>query len=178
MNAKPLFTEDKSDIVAYYCSKCRIVKQTKEQADECCTPPAPILCDCGNQVEKYRPICASCAEQKRTEKFNALPCVEWDGVTPLTLYGSDDYFFDFQSIADYAEDRNIKPADLKLLLCEPNYAGQVETDYWEDNLPEDGDFTDIVSDEISAALAALNKAIGQNKTVLSWSASDKRILLN
>jgi|GEM_PF-4850365 len=178
MNAKPLFTEDKADIVAYFCSECRIVKQTEEQADTCCVPPKPVLCDCGNEVEIHRSICSSCSDKNQIEKFNALPVVEWNGMTPLVLHNSDTYFFDLESIEEYADENNIKTSDLNLVLCEPNYASQVESDYWEDDLPQDQDFNEVVSFEVVRALAALNEAIGHNKTVLSWSEGSKRVLLN
>lgn len=178
MNAKPLFTEDKTDVVAYYCSKCRIVSKTKEQAEDCCMPPKPVFCDCGNEVEIHRSVCSSCSDKKRIEQFNALPLAEWDCITPLVLHSSDTYFFDLESIGEYADENNVKISDLNLVLCEPNYASQVESHYWEDALPQDQNFNEVVSFEIVQALVALNDAIGHNKTVLSWSEGNKKVLIN
>lgn len=50
MDAKPLFTDDREEIVAYFCSKCRVVKQTEQQAEECCKPLPGRFCHCGVEI--------------------------------------------------------------------------------------------------------------------------------
>jgi len=59
MNASPLFTENKEDVVAYFCSECRNVAQNKELAEGCCKPS---LCDCGVEIHKYSTTCDKCRE--------------------------------------------------------------------------------------------------------------------
>ena len=46
MDAKPLYTEDKKDIVAHFCGECRLVKKSFKDAEDCCIPK---LCKCGNE---------------------------------------------------------------------------------------------------------------------------------
>lgn len=47
MDAKPLFTKERDDVVAYFCSTCRIVRGTQSDAEQCCTA---IICKCGAKV--------------------------------------------------------------------------------------------------------------------------------
>ncbi len=69
MDAKPLFTEDKKDVVAHFCGKCRIVKASLEDAEDCCKPK---LCDCGKEVRKYYSVCDVCLNISQIKKEKDL----------------------------------------------------------------------------------------------------------
>ncbi|EGR5854691.1 hypothetical protein RGL65_004405 [Vibrio parahaemolyticus] len=78
MNAKPLFTEDREHVVAYFCSKCRIVKSTEADAEQCCRDRH---CDCGAKIEeRYKSSCDKCQREKfRAEKksrISKMPIVQ------------------------------------------------------------------------------------------------------
>ena len=62
-------------------------------------------------------------------------------------------------------------ADLRLVICEPNYVRQLEPDYCCDELPDDGD----VPDEVAEAMEAFNTAVAG--IVLSWSPGKKALAL-
>jgi hypothetical protein len=84
------------------------------------------------------------------------------------------YFFHEDEMLEYidlynedceCEEDHITVDSLMLYICEPNYARQVEEDYWEDALGEGGE----LPDEINTKLEALNEAIREYKQPLSWS---------
>lgn len=112
-------------------------------------------CDCGNIHEKGRTKCNACIAKSQREKYNNLPFEEWDGLTPLVLFRDDQYFFDEDSIEEYCEENNVKFEDLMLVICEPNNYYQINSDYWEDILPED----DNIDPKLEEKLKELNKFI-------------------
>jgi hypothetical protein len=92
---------------------------------------------------------------------------KWDGETPLCLFDSDTFFWNADDIEYYCEDHDIKADDLKLVICEPVYAREVDPEeFYFDDLPEDN--KDEVPKELAAAFEELNKKILDYKTPLSW----------
>lgn len=127
--------------------------------------------DCKAPTTKGWTHCDSCRAKRRHERYLALPLVEWDGVTPLCTHDGDDYFFDLESIYEQCNDWETSAANLDLVVCEPAYLREIDTEYWQDDLPEDGD----LPEPIASALAALNKAIRDYKQPISWWAGKKRV---
>ena len=122
-------------------------------------------CDgCGSPCEKSRIRCVSCQKKTDDERYAALPFQEWDGDTPLAIFGSDDYFFDLDDVEMYCDTHDCAPEDLQLVLCNPNNLSEIDSDYWCDDLPEDGD----LPPEIEKALAALNSTIREYGKAVSW----------
>jgi hypothetical protein len=81
MNAIELFHADGKPCGIYHCEKCRIVKRTKEEADECCLPR---ICDCGAECAQYYTVCDDCRRKKdiarERARFDAAEKVTtWDG---------------------------------------------------------------------------------------------------
>lgn len=131
-------------------------------------------CDkCGAEI-LVNSYCHHCHEKSRIEKFKSYELVEWDGEQPFAIFDTDEYFFDFDSFADYVTDNELNQNDLQLVLCEPNYMREVETDYWEDKFPEGGDDS-CIPDDILSALETLNELISNKKEILSWYQGNKRI---
>lgn len=132
-------------------------------------------CECGRGlVEKSWIACELCKSEKDHQRYLDLPLIEWDGKTPLCDDLSDTYFFDEGEIADYCEANEIKEEDLRLLICEPQYAYKLDAeDIYQDLLPEDGE----VPDEIKSAFDELNKRIAAYKQPLSWIPGKGRVLL-
>lgn len=107
MNAKPLFTEDKKDTVAYFCSKCRIVKATEQQANDCCKP---LLCRCGEELPNAWSSCDKCREADSLLKLKEAltkatrvqsPTADW--VYSDSTHKKDGYF-EFCNIGEVFED--------------------------------------------------------------------------
>lgn len=103
-----------------------------------------------------------------------LELVAWDGVTALTLYRGDQYFWDAESLYDWAESHDLKVSELDLVLCVPNRAREVDTDYWCDELSEDGELPTWLED----ALKSFNEVIcAHENEPLSWTAGNQRVVL-
>jgi hypothetical protein len=125
-------------------------------------------------MEKSYTKCADCRGKANLERYLAMPFQEWNELTPLTLYNDDTYFWNKEEVLYYCEEENIKPESLKLVICVPQYAPEIEADqYCEDFLPEDTSVDDIDS-ELAEAFEALNKVIRQKETPLSWCAGKHR----
>lgn len=127
------------------------------------------VCQCGNVHPKVSTLCDSCRAKKDAERFDAMPVVEWDEVTPVVVFNDDRYFFDLESVLDYMAD--LEPnSDLRLCLCGPIRLHYVSEDNWCDDLPEDGELPDAVQ----AKLDELNAAIKEAGPV-SWTEGSQRI---
>lgn len=110
-------------------------------------------CDCGNVMRKGWIKCDLCRAKSELESYKKLPFKDWDCTTPLVIYRDDRYFFDKDDILDYCDENDINPADLLLIICEPNYLRPICADYWDDELSEDQDLPDDVQkliDQINA----------------------------
>jgi len=121
--------------------------------------------DCGAMVSKTYLMCPACADKKSHARYLAMPNKEWDGKTPLVLHNDDRYFFDWDEVVEYAEDVECKPESLPLVICEPVHLRTLDYDYWEDELPEDGELPTSVAE----AVDALNKVICEQEPV-AWTA--------
>jgi hypothetical protein len=128
---------------------------------------------CGKPIVKSYLYCDDCRHKRDTAKYEAMPAAPWDGHQMIFADACGEYFPDLESFLDNCDDEN-EPADLRPILCEPNYAHHVDPDYWADNMTEDGD----LPPELEAALDALNKVIRDGNFVLSWSPGKTRLLLD
>lgn len=128
-----------------------------------------IKCECGSIREKSYTICEECRRKKSNERYAALPFVEWDRDTPLTEWDGDKYFFSEEDIAEYCEEHEINPSELRLVVCTPNYLHPVYGDNWSDELPEEGELPPA----IEKLVKELNEAIKKEGPV-SWSQGKQR----
>lgn len=119
---------------------------------------------CGAVAPKGRVKCDPCGAKSAHERYLKLPFKEWDGLTPLCLFGDDQYFFDSYDIDEYCENNEVSAEELELVICEPNYYTQIDFDYWTDILPEDRE----VDEELVKKVDELNAFIEQLKPA-SWS---------
>ena len=129
-------------------------------------------CECG-EVHNIRGYCNNCRNKKMDAKYAAMQRVEWDGSSPLVIFDSDTYFFDADELAEYCDEHDCKPSELRLCHCKPNFARLMESDYWEDILTEDGD----IPDALEAALNNLNDVIAKCPP-LSWSQGDTAAIVS
>ena len=122
-----------------------------------------VPCDrCGAPTPRGYTQCRDCRELTYIAKYEAMPRAEWDGEAMLYSEARDQYYSTPDDAAEDLEDDQTL-ADLRLVICEPNYVRQIESDYCCDELPEDGD----VPDEVMDAIEAFNAAVAG--IVLSWS---------
>lgn len=126
-----------------------------------------IVCpDCGKACPKSYIRCSDCIEKKAIERYKALECKEWDGKTPLYSDRDDKYFFNEQELTDYLEDSFDVESDMKslrLVICEPVYLREIDTDHFCDELADDGELPEAVTD----ALDNLNAVI-RDEDPVSW----------
>jgi hypothetical protein len=97
------------------------------------------------------------------ERFDSFPRAEWDGKAWLYSEAQDKYYPNPAEAEDALEEGETL-ADLRLVICNPNYVRQIDTEYFCDDLPED---SDDVPPEVEAAMEAFNEAVAG--IVLSWS---------
>jgi hypothetical protein len=130
-------------------------------------------CSCGKLMTRMYTKCESCIRKQVVNTYDNLPFKEWDGVEPVCLYGGDEYFFSPDDVEWYLEDNELKPEDIMLVICEPNYLQAISSDYWEDVLHEDQD----IPDELKKLVEEVNKYIESSKPI-SWSPGKTRTIFN
>ncbi|MGN6589324.1 MAG: hypothetical protein ACTHKE_03430 [Sphingomicrobium sp.] len=129
-----------------------------------------VRCACGGLAEKPWTACDPCRVKNDIERYNRMPKREWDGSTMLYSDAADRYFQDYEEVVDHLRDRAdedppITVDDLRLTICEPNIAREIDgNDHFCDDLPEDGE----IPAELEAAFEALNAVI-RKLPPLSWS---------
>jgi len=122
-----------------------------------------VICsDCGEPTPKGYTICKSCREVKAIKRYEAREHKQWDRKTPLYSETADRYFFSEDDLLDYIDLRG-DIQSLRLLICESIYLREVDEDYFNDELPEDGE----LPEDVSNVLEDLNKVIRNQKPV-SW----------
>lgn len=123
--------------------------------------------DCGDVFPQgYSTCCATCRQKRDVARYNERPRAKWDGKAMLYSEALDKFFDTPEDAMDYAyleDDENPMPLeDMRLVICEPDYARTIDSDYWQDQLPDDGE----LPAEIEDALAEFNEAI--SGVLLSW----------
>jgi hypothetical protein len=107
------------------------------------------------------------------ERYQAMPFKEWDGETPLTLADDDRYFFSEDDLVSYLDEQDPDADDVRLVICEPNYASEIDEDHFVDDLPPDQGL-DEVYPELAAAIEKVNELIRKKEKPLSWGAGKYR----
>ena len=111
---------------------------------------------CETLIDKHSFIfCDACMKEKDLAKFEARPKAAWDGKAMLFSDAHDEYFSDLEEAEDFASREGVALADLRLVICEPHFLRELDTENWVDDLPEDGE----LPDDVQTALDALNAAI-------------------
>ena len=114
---------------------------------------------CGAPTLKSYTHCDDCRAKRAQARFDALPQAPWDGKQMVYSESHDEYYASPEDAEDESEDSAER---LGLVLCEPNYVRQLDTDDFADDLPEDGE----APDELLAAIDAFNAAT--EGLILSW----------
>ena len=111
---------------------------------------------CG-EVAELRSFCRSCQNALDIEKYNAMPREPWDGTAMIYSDAKDQYFSDPEEALDALEEGETLEG-LRLVICEPNYLHELDSETWVDELPEDGELPDAVQSALDALNAAIRKA--------------------
>ena len=125
-----------------------------------------MVCECGNVHEKTWTKCQACRDAASLERYLAMQERPWDDGDPLYSDACDMYFFSPEELVDYVLDEPDRTYEsLRLRLCKPNHPRQIDgTEYFSEDLPEDGDLPAQLAD----AFEALNAVI-REQGPLSWS---------
>jgi hypothetical protein len=175
MSAIELFKADGKSAEVFYCSQCRIVHRTQEEAEFC---HGERICACGKKIESIhsRQIkCSDCdglewkeKERKReAERFEAAIKIKAADYSGEHVYCGDSYYDSVDEAIDQflegqepdyiwaCQDKSLPTVDLEDITC--NLI---------DNMWEDADTSDLNGiDELEAALTAFNEA---NKSIRMW----------
>lgn len=129
-------------------------------------------CDeCGGTYG-VRSWCDACHQKRRRDAWLAMPVVEWDGEQMIAVYDGDEFFSDPDEFLEWCDNEGIEdPGSIMLVATEGSFLREVDMDYWQDDLPEDGD----LPGEIADALHELNKVINAQKKPHCWRPVNKRI---
>ena len=120
---------------------------------------------CGELFERNA-YCRPCHAKKEIEKYNAMPRKKWDGVGMLYSDTQDRYFYGWDDVDDYCASEEFTPESLRLIICEPTYATEIDpTEHYCDDLPDEGE----IPDSLQNAFDGLNDFIREEKIILSWS---------
>lgn len=126
--------------------------------------------ECGVACPKSRIRCDACQAKATRARFDALPLVtEYD--YPLALFDGDEYFFDSDELESYCDSREIDPESLMLVTCKPQSLREIDADYWESELPEDGELPKAIAD----ALDTFNAVIREHGQAVSYLPDNKRV---
>ncbi|MEM6853010.1 MAG: hypothetical protein AAF593_01210 [Planctomycetota bacterium] len=126
---------------------------------------------CDAVVPKQKLYCDDCLAKRDRDRWEALPCVEWDGQAPLCTFDSGHYFFHEDELCSYLDGLD-DPGEAMLVACRPDYGPVIDSRIFEDHLPEDDDFS--VPPMVQQAMTDLNKLIRGNGPYCWW-ADDVRV---
>jgi hypothetical protein len=129
------------------------------------------VCECGKPCEKGWIKCIDCRDKADDERFRSFPKQAWDEKIPITLFRGDDYFFDREQLEEWCEEHEITPSEVQLVICKPNYAREINNDFYGDDLPDDSSLEDVAPG-LAEKIAEVNKYIYDNRPILSWSPSN------
>lgn len=125
---------------------------------------------CQQPTKKSYTKCHKCRDISAAERFEVMPEAEWDGKSMVYSDILEKYYSEPEDALDDLPDGG-SLSELRLIICEPNYARKIDEDYFCDEMTEDGD----LPDEVVSAMIAFNTAI--DGITLSWSPGKCRLKL-
>jgi hypothetical protein len=123
---------------------------------------------CGN-IYQRNAYCLPCHKRKEIECYNVKPKKPWDGQSPLYSHVYDMWFNEISEIEEYCEEHECIVDDLRLSIGEPVYMREIDSDYWEEDLPEEQHLHDC-DERLSLLVEAVNKYIREEKPYYTWEA--------
>ena len=120
---------------------------------------------CGRPALKPYTVCDECRQQFKIERYRARERKEWNEDCPVYSEALDCFFDSWGEINDVAYEDGVGIEDLRLLICEPIFAEEIDPrKYYYAHLPEDSP----IPAEIEEAFERLNAAIRDCETPLCW----------
>lgn len=129
-------------------------------------------CECGQVKTKSYIRCTACQEKFDRERWEAMEAKEWDGSEPVCLQDGDRYFWSLDDFLEWCEREEMDPQAQQLVFAVETYLHQVDEDYWQNDLPEDGDLPPKVEEALKVFNAVI-KAEGP----ASWWPGKVRVIL-
>jgi hypothetical protein len=129
-------------------------------------------CECGNIIPKNS-YCSPCYAKRQREEWLKMPIVEWDGECMLAVHDGDQYFSELEEFYEFCRDNDLAPDEVMLVITEPEYLSEVTSEFWQDELPEDGELPSVIADKLDE----LNKAIEAYKKPICWRHGKKRVII-
>lgn len=168
-----LYKKDGTTAGIFYCSECRIVYKTKDEADNC---HGDKMCPCGKKIERrYYAICNDCQSEKWNEesRLKEEAAFEKAKKIPASEYAGEMIFLDdkyHQSLEDALDDYLEGQEPEYVWACKDIGVPKASTESLYENLLEnmweDADVYDLNGvDELEAAVTAFNEA---NKSISVW----------
>ena len=175
MSAIELYKQDGTTAGIFYCSECRIVHLTKEEAEFC---HGERICACGKKIESIhsrQSKCGDCDNLEWREKMHKQEAERFEKSKKITeaeytgdhVYCGDEYYdsvedaidqYDERQEPEYVwacQDKKLPTVDLEDVTC--NLI---------DNMWDDAGTSDLNGiEELEAALKAFNEA---NESIQLW----------
>lgn len=120
-----------------------------------------LRCSCGATMPRDWTLCDDCRKAVDLDLYAKSERRPWDGKSWLYSCARDRYY-ESPDHADDDLDEGETLADLRLLICDPQYA-QLDDEDFENIIPDD---SYGIPDELSAAIDAFNAAM--KDVVISW----------
>jgi len=114
-----------------------------------------IKCKTCGHIHAHNSYCEPCAKVRIEERFSTYERKEWDGETPLSINGTDVYFFDSDELQNWLKDNDEQLENLQLVLCKPISMNHLDEDYFLENLHEDAE----IPEPLQEAIDHLNEII-------------------
>jgi hypothetical protein len=121
------------------------------------------VCGCGAVIDKGRLKCDKCHDKDRWERYKKLETKPWNGEDFLVTWDDDKFFWTDSELMDYCEEMQVQPQDLQLVFANPVYGRYLDSDYFQDELHEDGE----LPDSILEAMEKFNEVV-KAAGPLSW----------
>lgn len=187
MNSIELYHQDGTSSGVFYCTKCRCVNRSKEEADKCCEPTKCQHCGAETGIRFYL-TCEKCERANRAkleaDRFEkAKKLTEWDGWVYLEGTGSDGYSESLDDFWDNWENDHAEGDEKPKYVwsCKKNHFAVADVSDITDRICESA-YSDFDPDDLNGLddlKAAIDKFNEANKDVVSYEPDyDVAILLN
>lgn len=123
---------------------------------------------CGSVVERAWTACEACRDKMDRDRYFAMPEAEWDGKAMVYSDTKDQFYSSPDQAVDCLEKVETEES-LRLVICEPVYARELDSEFFGDDLPNEGD----LPAEVENAMDAFNAAV--RGVVISWTPGNRRL---
>ena len=112
--------------------------------------------ECGEPVQKYYVVCEECREKKKRERYDSFPKKKHEEGMLYSML-TNEYYHSIEYVEDDIDEYDLKLEDMMLLHTKPLVFHEIDTDVWEEDIPEDYEFTD----EMHKIIEEFNEKLGK-----------------